>query len=189
MSAPQWFTREQIGLAPPNPQRLTRRGPGTPPLRGVTIHHTASRNPRTRAESFELWRAIQRQAMSGNNPNGTRFGDLEYAGAFDPLGNILAGRDQGRYVGAHASSHNNRANETTFGYAYLGDGRQPIPAAAFNAMAVLVFVTALTLRLPGPMLLTDHAAWKAWGGISTACCGATLRNNVAILKRIYSAPM
>lgn len=189
MSAPRWYTREQIGLAPPNLSRLSRRWPGVAFLRGVTVHHTASANPRTLAESMALWREIQREAMNGNNPNGTQFGDLEYAAAFDPLGNILAGRDQARFIGAHASSDANRANETTFGYAYLGDGRQPLPAAAFNALAALCFVTALTLHLPGPMLLTDHRAWRAWGGISTACCGDTLRNNVAILKRIYSAPM
>lgn len=189
MTAPRWFTRSQIGLAPPNPQRLSRRRPNTAPLRGATIHHTASRNPRTREESFALWREIQREAMSGNNPNGTQFGDLEYAAAFDPLGNILAGRDQGLYIGAHASSHGNIANEATFGYAYLGDGRQPLPPAAFNALAALVYVTALTLHLPGPMVLTDHAAWRAWGGISTTCCGDKLRNNVAILKRIYTGRM
>jgi hypothetical protein len=162
-------TRAQAGLAPPNPARLSHR---TDKPWGVTKHHSASSPPRTAMDSIALWRELQREAMSGNNPNHVQFGDIEYNVGFDDFGQILIGRDT-QWVGAHATSSNNVANRMTFGIAFLG--MDPTTPAAMEALRAYAWCASASFGHAAIML--GHQDWARWGGIPTACPGQVLEHS------------
>lgn len=176
-----WITREQIGMAPANVAHLTPRRSSTPPLVGATVHHTDTAWVRNRHDALNAWKQIQASAMNGSLPSGDRYGDTPYAAGIDDWGGILVGRDQGHYVGAHATSTGNHANVQTFGVAYIG-GDAPTPAA-IEALRAYLWLVAFTLHRPTPIVLMTHREWNQFGGISTACPGNRLQAVTEQIRR------
>lgn len=163
-----WVTRQQCGLAAPDTSRLSVR---SDKIVGVTKHHTGGSAPRSPHDSLRLWRDLQAQAMSGNNVNHTRYGDIEYNAGFDDFGQILVGRDN-RWNGAHATSNGNLANRLTLGLAYLGDN-SPTPQA-LAAMHAYIYVASYGIGHAAWVL--GHQDWIKAGGIATACPGSVLEH-------------
>lgn len=152
-------SREQCGLTPANPARMTYDA--FRPIFGVTVHCTVT----PAADPVATWREIQREYQSGRNVNHAAYGDIPYHDGITQDGRILAGRDH-RYVGAHALSTHNIANRGTIGVALIGTGDNISPAAQ---SALRAWVYLMTLELGRRPLLFDHLDWRALGGISTAC--------------------
>lgn len=151
-----WKTRAQLGLAPPIMSHLSPRHDR---VLGVTVHWTATTNLAPDA----VWKTIQR------NEQAAGYGDIAYNAGFTDAGEILAGRDNG-WVGAHATSEANVANRTTYGIAYVGNGRPTVQAV--QALRAYLYVVILTLKLPHPIQLLGHQEWEPFGGIATACPGS-----------------
>jgi len=164
----RWVTRDQAGLQPPNLARLSRHDPHDRRW-GVTKHHTAGATPHVPLDSFRIWRELQASAMSGNNVNHTRYGDIEYNVGFDDFGQILVGRDS-QWVGAHAASANNVANRMTFGAAYLGRATRRCRPSTRSTPTC----TSRPCRSEHAAITLGHKDWSRWGGIITDCPGLAL---------------
>lgn len=155
----QILDRTHLGLLPPNERRLSRRPIGN--VIGVTVHCTVTPT----VAPATTWRQIQAEYMDGHNVNHEVYGDLPYNDGITMDGAIFAGRDHG-YVGAHAKSTDNMANNITLGVALIGTG-QSISAQAEAALRTWLYL--VTLELGRRPILFDHLDWRALGGISTAC--------------------
>jgi len=152
-------TREQCGLQAPNPARMSTRPIGQ--VVGVTVHCTVTPTN----DPLATWRQIQREYLDGNNVNHERYGDIPYNDGITLDGRILAGRAHG-FVGAHALSTDNMANEITYGVAIIGSGTTITPAAE---QALRVWLYLCTIELGRRPFVLDHLDWRAYGGIATAC--------------------
>lgn len=144
------------------------------PVVGITVHVTVT--PTT--DPVAKWREIQHEAMGGALPSGDLYGDIPYEDGITLDGRILGGRAH-KYVGAHATSHDNVANIATDGLAVIGDGTS-LPVAAQHAIRVYIYLWTLEHRRRP--LLFDHLDWRALGGISTACPDPPLVAFVAQLR-------
>lgn len=164
-----WVPRAACGLVDPDPHRLSAR---TDPILGITKHHTGGNAPRDAADSRRTWRALQEQAMSGQNVNHVQYGDIEYNIGFDDFGQLLVGRPN-NVVGAHATATGNVANRMTLGAAYLGIGDPS--SLALEALAVYYFVAGHVIG-HAPLSFA-HRDWVRYGGIATACPGDLLAHS------------
>jgi hypothetical protein len=162
-----FHSRQDLGLAPPNTSRLSLRNGK---IRGVTVHWVGV--PQEPAHPAPFWVDLQTQAMSGNNVNHTVYGDIEYnAGACESIahpgeGSIFAGRDN-KYCGAHATSTNGVANQTTLGIAVIGD----LSAGVAKALQAYIYLAFMERDTSVPFSLQGHREWVHEGGIATACPG------------------
>lgn len=166
-------TRQQMNLAPPITNRMSRRAPDK--LIGVTVHCTVTPSD----DPIGTWRAIQREYQSGQNVNHQVYGDLPYNDGITLDGRILQGRAH-QYVGAHALSSTNVANRVTLGVAIIGTGASIAPAAI---TALRAYVYLATLELGHVPVLFDHYDWKTLGGIATACPDPPTAAVVAAFRR------
>lgn len=151
--------RDQVPLTQPEPARLRARS--GKPVVGITVHVTVT----GAADPLGTWRNIQGAAMGGSLPSGDIYGDIPYHDGISMDGRIIAGRNH-RWVGAHAKSTNNLANEVTDGVAVIGTGAGISDAAKAALRAYIYLWTLEHHRRP---LLFDHRDWWALGGIQTAC--------------------
>ena len=177
-----WISRADAGLRAPDVAHLTERHAGTRPLVGATVHHTATPGIDTPAEAEAAWRAIQLAALDGRLESGDVYGDIPYAAGFDDWGRIYVGRAQGHYVGAHARSNLNVANETTFGVAYIGEN-EPTDAA-LEALQAYLYVVSITIHASAaaPLRIMSHREWEPFGGTATDCPGDHLQGAVTMLR-------
>lgn len=156
----------------PIPSRLAVRS-GRPVL-GITVHVTVT----GAGDPLGTWRNIQGAAMGGSLPSGDLYGDIPYHDGISMDGRIVAGRNH-RYVGAHAKSARNLANELTDGVAFIGTGQGVSDAAKAAFRAYLYLWTVEHHRRP---ILFDHRDWWALGGIQTACPDDPIAAFVAQLR-------
>jgi hypothetical protein len=171
-AAPEVLTREQCGLRPENPARLSERVAGQ--LMGVTVHVTVT----PAADPIHTWQKIQAEYMDGNNVNHAQYGDIPYNDGVTMDGRILSGRRH-HWVGAHAASSTNVANRTTLGLVVIGTGATITPAAERAIRFYLFFAThELGHRPP----LFDHYDWRAAGGIATSCPDPAIAAFVNLLR-------
>jgi hypothetical protein len=102
-------------------------------LRMVYVHHTATPNDYSPAESAAIVRAIQIYHVKGNGWN-----DIGYNALVDRFGGVYEGRAGGlerNVIGAHARGF----NTGSFGVALIGDfTRSEPPQAALDALAGLI---------------------------------------------------
>lgn len=168
MASPHVVTRQECGLRPPNPARLTLRG--GQPIWGIVAHITVTGASAPAA----TWRTIQAEYMDGHNVNHTVYGDLPYNVGISMDGRIFEGRDN-RWVGAHAVSRNNVLNRQTIGVAFIGMPGQLTDAAKL-AYKAIVYVTAVQLHRP--MTLLCHSDAVAFGGPATSCPDEPIRSFV-----------
>jgi N-acetylmuramoyl-L-alanine amidase len=173
-----WVSRIELGLVPPDPSHLSVR---TSTLRGVCVHWTggAAANPHSK------WKELQAAATSGQNPNHTVYGDIEYNAGFTVDGEILVGRDN-RYNGAHALSTDSVANHQLLGITLVGETMTP---AALDALGAYVFVAFLLIKptAASPFVLTTHGELSAHGGIVTECPGGELTKWVQSTRTALNA--
>jgi len=154
------LSREQCGLAAPNPARLTLRHDA---IIGITVHVTATAEPDHHPTG--TWAAIQRAEMSGNDPDHAVYGDISYNAGITLDGTVLAGRD-GRWRGAHALSHDDLANRCTLGIAVVGNGHT-VSQAAEDALRACGGLFRLAYhRAPQ---WWAHSDWDAPDGSYTTC--------------------
>lgn len=172
----KWVSRNDLGLAMPNPSHLqVRPGGGRSGVIGVTVHWTVTPN----GNPHSTWKAIQHDEMTNKG-----YGDISYNAGVTDQGEILEGRSP-LYVGAHALAHGNIANLSTYGVAYVGNGEPT--GAAIDALKAYIFVVILSLRLGHPIILPGHQDWLPFGGIPTACPG-TMERIVRDIRRQIGAP-
>lgn len=116
----QLYTREMWGALPLGPTGICR-----PEF--IFVHHTTG--ARLGADLSDDWvRNIDRQHKYGNGWAG-----IGYSWLYDAYGNIFEGRGWG-IAGAHTEGWNSRAHA----FAFLGNGDEPLPEAAMEALRWLV---------------------------------------------------
>lgn len=98
--------------------------------------------------------------------------DIAYNGAFDDKGNVYFLRDSA-FVGAHAQSTDNWANEHTVGWVFLEDS-DGFTKEAVGAMNAINWLYSQQPGHPKAQWWTHHY-WGEHGGRSTDCCGEQLR--------------
>lgn len=164
-----WHSRQELGLVAPNLAHLT---PRSQPYRGVVVHWIGG--PET-ATPAVVWRRLQQEAMNGDNVNHTVYGDIEYeAGACESIahpgnGSIFEGRSNG-FVGAHATSTDNVANDTLLGIAVVGNVLTPGVIQALEAY-IYCAIAGRDPRDTEQFVLECHRDLVNVGGIQTACPG------------------
>lgn len=123
-------SRSECGLVPPSENLPSMVRP-----EGFVIHWVGSGGlsaAPTRNESLAVWRQIQQESMNGIR--GTRYADVPYSFAVDPMGLILEGRGWEHTNAANGSaSYNNH----TWSVCSLAGPGLPLTAAAQTALAWL----------------------------------------------------
>lgn len=172
-----WVTREEIGLAPADPHRLTlRTAEQTRDKLGLTFHHTGYGGTLWKPDQRARLRGIQAAHMAPGGlgaPAGG--GDIAYALGFDADAFVYELRSS-IWVGAHASGAKRggmSANLYTDGVCYLEDGRGWTRGAAVALGSILDLYLLVTGR-------HAHAFAHEWWNY-TECPGTYLVNVVRFL--------
>lgn len=162
-------------LVRPNPAHLSQY---SDPMRreGITWHWTGADGTLFRPDPLTRLRAIQAEHMQGRG-----YGDIAYNAAFDVDGNLFELRDQ-LWVGAHALSNGNQANERTLGVVFLEDARG-LTAGGAGAMELAVYL--FHMRYERAPLFWGHRDWARNGGTPTQCPGDQLEAFQAFITGLH----
>lgn len=176
---PPVVRRAEWGAAAPRSSHATARP------RSVVLHHTATRNDHSRAESPAIVRAIQR-----HHQQTLGWSDVGYNLLVDRFGQVFEGRAGGLeagVVGAHARGY----NTGTVGVAVIGNLDQVQPTRA--TLDRLADVLAWQARVHGISLRDDARATVGGRSIATflghrdlaatACPGRHLHARIPEIRR------
>ncbi|MFD8592766.1 FG-GAP-like repeat-containing protein [Streptomyces sp. NPDC059637] len=172
-------------------------------IKAVTLHHTATGNDYTCADSRDLVRSLQALHM---DPNGNGWNDIGYNFVVDKCGQIFEGRGGADLpvVGAH----NVGFNTGTVGIAVIGNYEESVtPRPALDAVARIAAwrlgqygasptgTVALTngVVVPGSKYAQDEQVTlpRIFGHrdtFATACPGALLYPKLGLIRSLAAAP-
>jgi hypothetical protein len=117
-------------------------------VRGIVVHCTEGRRPKSEADARAAWRASQAYHQAPPNwvevtdekgktkrvnKGGRGWPDIAYQAGFNDLGMVLRGRPDDR-TGAHTVGHNAKA----LGFVWQGKAREEPAQAAYEALAWLI---------------------------------------------------
>lgn len=174
------FSRAELeargDLVPPNPAHLSHNPAAD--RAGITWHWTGADGTLFRPDPFARLHSIQEFHMVARG-----YGDIAYNGAFDVDGNVYLLRDPS-WVGAHALSHDNIANDSTLGFVFLEDKRG-LTAAGAGPMELITYLFQLHYR--HKPTYHGHRDWAALGGTPTECPGDQLEAFQAFITGLHKA--